>query len=71
MDHATLFEFEAQWGEETQQTTRDLSRLTHEEQALYNDLRDNRIRKHLGLEQKRVGCEWVRCALNANLPPIG
>lgn len=71
MDRATLFEFEAQWGEEKNQTTRDLPRLTSEERLLYDDLRDNRIRKYLRLEQERVGFEWVRRALGISLPPAG
>lgn len=63
MDRATLMAFEAQWGLEDNQTLRDLSRLRPEEQALYDDLRDNRIRKNLRLEQERVGFEWVREAV--------
>ncbi|MES2356192.1 MAG: DUF3322 domain-containing protein [Pseudomonadota bacterium] len=64
MDRATLFSFEAQWGEEEKQTLRDLARLNHEEQALYDDLRDNRIRRHLRLEQERIGFGLVESALN-------
>lgn len=63
MDRATLMAFEAQWGQEENQTLRDLSRLRPEEQTLYDDLRDNRIRKNLRLEQERVGFEWVREAV--------
>lgn len=46
-------------------TLRDLARLNHEERALYDDLRDNRIRKNLRLEQERIGFGWVETALNA------
>ncbi|CAN7146430.1 hypothetical protein D9M68_115170 [compost metagenome] len=63
MDRATLMAFEAQWGVEDNQTLRDLSRLRPEEQAVYDDLRDNRIRAKLRLEQERVGFEWVREAV--------
>ncbi|WP_354686748.1 DUF3322 domain-containing protein [Cupriavidus necator] len=63
MDRTTLMAFEAQWGVEDNQTLRDLSRLRPEEQALYDDLRDNRIRKNLRLEQERVGFDWVREAV--------
>lgn len=63
MDRATLLAFESQWGEEEKQTLRDLPRLTPEERAFYDDLRDNRIRKNLRLEQERVGFDWVQSAL--------
>lgn len=63
MDRATLLAFESQWGEETTQTLRDLPRLRREEQALYDDLRDNRLRKRLRLEQERIGFLWVERAL--------
>lgn len=63
MDRATLLAFESQWGEESTPTLRDLSRLTQPEQALYDELRDNRLRKNLRLEQERIGFEWVKAAL--------
>jgi hypothetical protein len=63
MDRATLMAFEALWGHEEKQSVRDLPRLTPEEQALYNDLRDNRIRKNLRLEQERIGFGWLNDAL--------
>lgn len=65
MDRATLQAFESQWGEEEKQTLRDLPRLTPEEMALYDALRDNRIRKNLRLEQERIGFGWVESALTA------
>ncbi|MFC7634494.1 Wadjet anti-phage system protein JetD domain-containing protein [Paraburkholderia humisilvae] len=43
--------------------TRDLPRLTAKERELFDDLRDNRIRHGLRLEQERVGFGWVRAAL--------
>jgi hypothetical protein len=49
---------------EEKQTLRDLPRLTAEEQALYDDLRDNRLRANLRLEQERVGFGWVEDALS-------
>jgi hypothetical protein len=64
MDHATLLAFESQWGKEEKQTLRDLPRLTGEEKALFDDLRDNRIRGNLRLEQERVGFGWVESALS-------
>ncbi len=65
MDHNTLLAFETLWGEEEKQTLRDLPRLNPEERALYDDLRDNRIRKNLRLEQERIGFGWVESALSA------
>jgi hypothetical protein len=65
MDRNTLLTFETLWGEEEKQTLRDLPRLNPEEKALYDDLRDNRIRKNLRLEQERIGFGWVVSALSA------
>lgn len=65
MDRATLLAFESQWGEEEKQALRDLPRLNPEEMALYDDLRDNRIRKNLRLEQERIGFGWVESVLSA------
>lgn len=67
MDRQTLFAFEAHWGEEERPTQRDLTRLNDSEQALYDELRDNRIRPGLRLEQERIGFGWVERAL-AELP---
>lgn len=63
MDRATLLKFEPLWGEEEKQTLRDLPRLTPEELSLYNDLRDNRIRKNIRLEQERIGFGWLETVL--------
>lgn len=63
MDRATLLAFEAHWGVEERPTLRDLERLNQDERALYDDLRDNRIRPNLRLEQERVGFGWVKRAL--------
>ncbi len=65
MDRVTLLAFESQWGVEEKQTLRDLTRLNHEEKSLYDDLRDNRIRKQLRLEQEKIGFGWVESALSA------
>lgn len=65
MDRATLMAHAAFWGEEGNQVTRDLPRLTAQERALFDDLRDNRIRHGLRLEQERVEFGWVRAALEA------
>jgi len=65
MDRRTLLAFEALWGEDDKQTRRDLLRLTAAESALYDELRDNRIRKNLRLEQERIGFGWVMAAVSA------
>lgn len=65
MDRSTLLAFESQWGVEEKQTLRDLPRLNPEERALYDDLRDNRLRKNLRLEQERIGFGWLESALAA------
>ena len=64
MDRATLLAFAPLWGEEEKQTRRDLPRLNAEERSLYDDLRDNRIRDNLRLEQERIGFGWVESALS-------
>jgi hypothetical protein len=63
MDRATLMAFGAQWGTEEKQVRHDLPRLTREEGELYDDLRDNRIRSNLRLEQERIGFTRVETAL--------
>ena len=63
MDRGTLLVFESQWGEEEKQTLRDLPRLNQQERELYDDLRDNRIRRNLRLEQERIGFGWLELAL--------
>jgi hypothetical protein len=63
MDQATLLAFEAHWGAEEKPTLRNLERLNKDERALYDDLRDNRIRPNLRLEQERIGFGWVERAL--------
>ena len=64
MDRATLLAHAGYWGEEPQPLLRNLPRLTAEEGALFDDLRDNRLRPRLRLEQERVGFGWVQQALS-------
>jgi hypothetical protein len=59
MDRATLDAHAAFWGFEDKPLRVDLPRLTPEESALYDDLRDNRIRVGVRLEQEHVGFQWV------------
>ena len=49
---------------------RDLARLTGEERAVFDTVRDNRLRPRVRLEHERIGFGWVQQAL-AELPPIG
>lgn len=63
MDHDTLMAHEMHWGEEVDQVVRDLPRLVGDERPLYDDLRDNRIRSNLRLEQEKVGFERVTGAV--------
>ncbi len=67
MDRPTLMAHEILWGEEGDQVVHDLPRLTEVERALFDDLRDNRIRRNLRLEQEMIGFGMVRAAL-ANIP---
>jgi len=60
MDRTTLETHASFWGREDKPQSADLHRLTTEEMSLYNDLRDNRIRERLRLEQEHLGFGWVR-----------
>ena len=59
MDRATLDAHAMVWGGEDKPLRVDLHRLTPEESALYDDLRDNRIRTGLRLEQEHIGFRWL------------
>ena len=63
MDRPTLMAHEDLWGHEPDQVIRDLPRLTKDERALYDELRDNRIHNHLRLEQEMIGFGHVSAAL--------
>ena len=63
MDRDTLMAHEVHWGQEDDQVVHDLPRLAGDERALYDDLRDNRIRRNLRLEQERVGFQRVTDAV--------
>jgi hypothetical protein len=67
MDRATLTAFEQQWGVEEALVQRVLKRLNQEERALYDDLRNNRIRTNLRLEQERIAFGWVEESLSVIL----
>ncbi len=59
MDRATLDAHAPAWGKEEHPLRADLPRLTSEERALYDDLRHNRIRPRLRLEQEHIGFGWL------------
>jgi hypothetical protein len=67
MDRATLLAHEAHWGREAEPVQHDLPRLTATEGSLYDDLRGNRLRESLRLEQERIGFLWVEAALRQRL----
>jgi hypothetical protein len=64
MDRDTLMAHEAHWNHEQDPARHDLPRLTASESALYDELRDNRIRENLRLEQERIGYHWLTGALD-------
>lgn len=64
MDRATLEAHRPLWGCEDKPFIVDLRRLAPEERDLYNDLRDNRIREGLRLEQEHIAFGWVRDRLD-------
>lgn len=68
MDRETLDAHSASWGVETRPSVANLLRLTMAEHVLYDDLRDNRIRSSLRLEQELIGYSWLnqrlQCLLN-------
>jgi hypothetical protein len=64
MDRKTLLAHESYWGHEPEPARHDLPRLTNDERALYDELRDNRLREHLRLEQERVRASWLAAALS-------
>jgi len=63
MDRDTLMAHQSLWGNEKDQALHDLPLLTADERGLFDDLRDNRIRKNLRLEQEFIGFGWIERAL--------
>ena len=64
MGRKTLLAHESQWVSEPQPLRRDLARLDMEESALFDDLRYDKIRPAIRLEQERIGFGWIMTALN-------
>jgi hypothetical protein len=67
MDRETLLGHRLHWGEEPAPAQHDLSRLTAQEAAVYDDLRFDRLQPRLRLEQERVGFGWLSGQLNGLL----
>jgi hypothetical protein len=67
MDKATLHAHAGMWGVEEKPLRADLDRLTTEEGELYDDLRFDRIRAGLRLEQEHIGFRWLSDRLEALL----
>lgn len=63
MDQQTLEAHHKLWGTEDKPVTTDLPLLSADERSLYDQLRDNRIRPGLRLEQERIGFNWLRMRL--------
>ncbi|MEB0140722.1 MULTISPECIES: DUF3322 domain-containing protein [unclassified Undibacterium] len=64
MDQATLHEHVAFWGHEEKPVRAELGLLTPAEAALYDDLRDNRLRPGLRLEQEHIRYHWLTAQLS-------
>ncbi|MEO7935978.1 MAG: Wadjet anti-phage system protein JetD domain-containing protein [Dokdonella sp.] len=67
MDRGTLDAHVAFWGNEVKPSTAELSRLTADESALYDDLRNNHTAKNLRLEQEHIGFHWLQKALSRQI----
>ena len=63
MDRETLNAHAAVWGVEDKPSRADLSRLTSDERALYDDLRDNRIGCRLICIEAEQYIPACRCCL--------
>ncbi len=68
MDRATLDAHAVFWGSEDKPLRVDLHQLTPQERALYDDLRDNRIRAGLRLEQEHIAFHWLTQCLEQLQP---
>lgn len=65
MDRATLLAHQSHWSFEAAPHTAELSHLSNEERALYDDLRFNRLGSGVRLEQERVPFRFARSAILA------
>lgn len=66
MDESTLLAHRAFWGTESLQSAANtLPLLTSAEQQLYNNLKTNRWRENIRLEQERIGWSFVTAVLQS------
>ncbi len=63
MDKETLLTHRTLWGVEPSPETVELTRLTGEEMALYDDLRSGSLGERVRLEQERIGFDYLVAAL--------
>jgi len=59
MDRETLLQHASLWVQENNPYRAELRRLTHAENALYEDLRGDRLGERVRLEQERVPYTWI------------
>lgn len=70
MDRATLLQHRSQWADEPSPVLRDLTHLTADERAVFDDLRWRRLGdRQIRLEQERIGFHWVESALDRASKP--
>lgn len=65
MDRNTFERHAAFWGREEKPEVAELSGLTPDESALYDDLRHNHMGEKLRLEQEHLGFDWVHEHISA------
>lgn len=65
MDRATLLSHRDRWGTENSPAHSQLTRLTHAEADLYQDLVSDRLGDRVRLEQERIDWEWALGRLEA------
>ena len=65
MDRETLLAHKSLWGREEAPHTGQLARLNEQEQALYDDLRQNRLGDGVRLEQERISFSRLQRALGS------
>ncbi len=63
MDRETLLGHAPLWVRESNPYDGELARLTSAEQALFDDLRHNRLGERVRLEQERIPYGWLQRAL--------
>jgi hypothetical protein len=64
MDRETLIAHRRLWGREDAPHTGPLAHPTEQEQALYDELRQNSLDDRVRLEQERIPFSWLRRALS-------